>query len=208
MKKLLIACLVAIVTLPALADIVPPGKVMGRTQGNVTGASPRETALLRVYKSIPIGPDDGRWLARLVILSPGGKTLWTSPPADEGPFCFSGGVAGDDALEVAGPFEKAGQGEVVIHTLQSDVRVDHFAIFRWDGKKLALVRTSGLVETPVHSGHFVWNGDREPRSRWITKIHRIIGPGRLEVEIASMDAHGHVANAVVVARPDGFALTH
>ena len=192
---------------PAYANAdIPVGKVMARAVGNITGASDHQAAVLRVVRMKYAGPEDAWWQAQLVITAPGGVTVWKSPVKDDGPFNFQGGPGGATDLEVAGPLERAGQGEVVLQEMQSDVRVPHFRILRWSGGNLVFVRSSGLLEIPPKSGKFGWNSDPTPRGRWIGKFKHILGPGRAEVELGSMQ-DSTAQTAVVTATATGFRLS-
>lgn len=163
---LLAASLIGLAALPVWAAApLKVGQLYARVTGNVTGASNAQSVSLKLLKVQVIGAEDAAWSAQLVLSSPNGKTLWQGPTVPTGPFAFQGGPAGETSLQVAGPFERFGQGEVVVKEMQSDVRVEHYRVLRWNGRALTFVRSSGLVETPAKSGRFVWNADQTPRSR-------------------------------------------
>ncbi len=139
------------------------------------------------------------WSAQLVLASPAGKPLWQGPRAATlgGPFPFQGGPAGETDLQVAGPFERAGQGEVVVKEMQSDVRVEHFRVLRWNGRALISCAPPAWSRRPPARVDFSGGADQTPRSRWISGIRRILGPGRCEVDIATPAGEGWPARGVV-----------
>jgi hypothetical protein len=200
-KRFFSIALVLALALPALAQSVRVGAVAQRVKGNITGASPAESAAVVVTKLLP---DDEGYVGRLVVFGPGGKALWQGPvPKDFGDrAAFVSGPAGTTHLQVAGDLDGDGKGEVVAQEMQSDVRVPHFRVLRWNGRGLAFVRSQGLVETPPRSGHFVWVVDQTPRSRWVGEFKRIVAPGRCLAVIGS--EKGSATTVTLKATARGF----
>lgn len=180
------------------------GTIVQRMTGHITGPSSNDTAAVRVFRIIKDGP----WYGQLLVLRRDGSMRWQGPRSTDfkNHLVFWGGIAGDTTLEAVGDFLGDGHGAVVVLEAQSDVRVEHFRVLRWNGKELTFVRSEGLVETPEGSGHFVWDANSDPRSRWISHIRRIISPGRLEVVVNAWKDLAHRKIAVVRADRSGFSI--